>query len=423
MKSQELREQRAKLIANARVIIDHADADSRELTAEEKAQVDGMFSQADSMADQAEDAERKEKLAKAEAELRESQGRKTKSTRFSNSDLNPEDRKKAIRSWALAGTGKFNADDELRAANYGINLRSGSLEVRALSKGTNTAGGHTVPVAFASEIEKQLKYYSEIRNVAKVLTTDSGADLDYPRVSDISNVAAIVGEAGSIATNVDPTFDKVTVKAWKYASPTVLVSLELLQDSAVDIEALLADLLAERMARGQEAHFIGGNGTTQPEGLNSVSASVELASGNALTFDKVIDLVHSVDRAYRSNSAFLMHDTTLAQLRKVKDDNNNYIWQPSVQVGEPDRIFGYPVYVSNQLEPWAANIDETDKIMLFGDMSKYLIRDVGPSLSVARLDQLYMATGQIGFVLLMRTDGRYIGHTGCVKAMAGYNTP
>lgn len=421
MKSSDIREQRAKLVANARVIIDGAD--ERDLSADEKTQVDAMFAEADKLGEQADDAERKEKLEKAEAELRESQGRKTKSTRFNNSDLNPHDRKAAIRSWALAGTGKFNADDELRAANYGINLRSAGLEIRALSKGTTTAGGHTVPVAFANEIEKQLAYYSQLRTLCKVISTDSGQDLDYPRVSDVSNVASIVGEASAIATNVDPSFDKVTMKAWKYASPTVLVSLELLQDSAVDIEALLADLLAERMARGQEDHFIGGNGTTQPQGLNAASASIELASGNALTFDKVIDLVHSVDRAYRGNGSFLMHDTTLAALRKVKDDNNNYIWQPSVQVGEADRIFGYPVFVSNELEPWASGIDETDKIVLFGDMSKYLIRDVGPSLNVARLDQLYMATGQIGFVLLMRTDGRYIGHSGCVKAISGYDAP
>ncbi len=424
MNSQELRQQRAALVAEARKIYDTAKTENREATGEESEKFDRIMADADKLAGDIERAERGEKLEYAEAELRASTGRKTAPVAHQFATVTDADRKAALRAWALYGTDHAdNSSDTLvRAANCGLKLASRSLNVRALSKGTASAGGYTVPVNLASQIEQKLKYYSPIRGVASALVTDSGADLDYPRVDDVSSVAAIVSEAGSIGTSTDPTFDKVTLKAFKWASPIVKCSVELLSDSNVDIESLIADLFAERMGRGQEAKFITGSGTGEPQGLvTGASVGATLASGNAFTFDKVLDLIHSVDIAYRQNGAFLTHDSSLAALRKLKDSNGAYVWSPSVQVGQPDRLFGYPVIVSNSFAEYAGSEGDNKPLVLFGDMRRYIVRDVASSMTVTRLDELYAATGEVGFVMLMRTDGRYIGHSGCVKSLNSYD--
>jgi len=423
MKSQDLREQRAKLVANARVVIDQAEAEKRDLSSEEQMNVDAMFSQVDILSTEVLTSERKEKLEKAEAEMRDSAGRKAVTgSRVSTRDVTDEDRKASIRAWALSGNNEFSADDEIRATQCGISLRSNHLNLRAMSKGTASLGGHTVPVNMASEVEKELKHYSDLRKICKVLPTNSGVDIDYPRVSDVSNVATIVGEAGSIPTNVDASFSKITLKSWKWISPTVLISTELIQDSEVDLEKLLAELLAERIARGQEVAFVTGNGTTSCQGLNAATVANNLATGNPMTFDKIIDLIHSVDRSYRANANFLCHDTTLAAMRKVKDSNNQYIWQPSLIVGEPDRLYGYNVNISNEMVSFASPGDNAS-LVLFGDFQRYVIRDVSPSMVISKFNELYAATGQVGFLLSMRTDGRYVGHDGCVKSLNSFDAP
>lgn len=427
--SQELRTERAGLITKAREIYNKAEGENkRSLTGEESQEFDRLMNAAEELRGKITEAERVESLESAEAELRNSQGRRTQSpqpgTPGRADRVTPEDVRESIRAWALQGTDRaiVGPDVSERAARAGVSLHSSSLSLRALAKGAAGTGGDAVPRGMAAEIEKAQKWYNPIIGLARMIRTDSGADLDYPRVNDTANAATIVDEAGAIATNVDASFDKVTFKAFKYATPTVLVSVELLQDMVVDPEQLLGELLGERMGRGRAAHLVNGNGTTQPQGLAvGAPVAVELASGNALSFDKVIDLIYSVDRAYRMGASFMVHDATVGALSKLKDGENRYLWEPGLQVGDPDRLRGYPVEFSNDLEPWASDIDETDKIMLFGAMGRYGVREVTSSMEVIKLRELYAATGQVGFVLLQRSDGRYIGHSGCVKALAGFD--
>ncbi len=172
------------------------------------------------------------------------------------------------------------------------------------------------------------------------------------------------------------------------------------------------------MGRGQNAHFATGNGTTQPQGLaTGAAAGPNMATANALTHDKLIDLLYSVDRAYRGSGSFLMNDETVAAAVKIKDTTNQYIWQPSVQAGEPDRLRGYPVVVCNEMASINAPGAAGTPLVLFGDLGRYMVRDVNSSMAVTRVNELGAASGQVGFVLLMRTDARHIGHSGCVKAL------
>lgn len=427
--SVELRQQRAKLVADARAIVNKAESESnRSLTGEEQQEFDRLMSASEELRGKITEAERKETLDLAEAELRDPQGRRTERERPGQSNqVSPEDVRESLRAWCLWGTehARSDADTLHRASRCGINLGGSTVSLRALAKGSGSTGGDAVPRGMMAAIEKAMKWYNPVRGRVRVLRTDKGEDIDWPRVSDTANSASIVAEAGTIAENVDPAFDKVTLKSWKYATTIVYVSVELLQDMVVDPETLLGELLGERMGRGQATHFVTGNGTTQPQGLaTGATVAKELASGNALTFDDIIDLIYSVDRAYRANASFMMHDTTMATVVKIKDDEGRYLWQPGLQIGDPDRIKGYPVDISNDMTPHASDIDETDKIMLFGDISSgYVIRDVVSSTNVTRLNELRAATGQVGFVLLNRADGRYVKHAGCVKAIAGYDTP
>ena len=416
MNSNEIRNNRATLIAQARSLVSKAEAEKRDLSGEENEQWNKMMSDVDTMAAQIEKAERAEKLENLEAELRHTSGRKTSPSAPTSVSFTPADRKQAIRNWALAGTDKANvsSDAQYRAAELGINLNSRSLSVRALAAGSSSTGGATVPSGLSSEIEEKLKYYCPLRNYARVLTTDTGASLDWPRVSDIANSCTIVSEGGSIATNVDPSFDKVTIGAYKFSTTYVLVSTELLQDSQVDIEALLADLLAERMARGQESYFFNGTGSSQPQGIvTAASAVANLAATNVMTAGKLIDLVHGCDIAYRQNGVFFANDATIASIRKLVDTTGQFIWQPGLQAGQPDRLLGYPIVPSNQMATSGDNVP----LVLFGDARHFLIRDVGSSLVINKVIELFAANGQVGFNLQLRSSSNLIGHTGSIVSL------
>lgn len=424
-RSSEIMQDRARVIANARKLVDLAETEKRSMTAEESTQFDTMMADADRMRTEAEQVSRRELVETAEADLNISAGRRVRGDAGNFNTPTASEYRESFRAWCLAGTDVARHDPETRtrAANCGIVLNSRSVSLRALSVGTNTAGGHTVPTSFQAQIEKKLAYYAKIRNVAAALRTDAGNNYDYPRVSDTANVATIVGEAGAIGSATDPTFDKVTMLAWKYATPIVKLSVELLQDSAVNLEELLGELFGDRMGRGQAAHFMTGDGTTQPEGMaTNATVAVNLATGNAITIDKVLELIHALDIAYREGAIFIMNDATALALRKLKDSDGQYLWQPSVQAGQADTLLGYPVFIHNSLTSIATPGDN-QKLIVFGNPKHYLVRDVASSMQVTRLDELYAASGQVGFVMLMRTDGRVIGHSGSFVTLNSYDAP
>lgn len=418
---QELREKRAQLIANAKVIIDAAETDQRPLTEEEQSQVDQMFAQADQAQAEAESASRKERLALAEKELQETQGRRTKPGKLSECLVTPADRKAAFRAWAMYGTGQVEPDLLHRASLCGLNAASRSLSLRSLSKGTSNA---PVPADFTSEYEAKLKYYMPVMNAISTFTTTDGRDLPFSQVDDTGNVASIVGEASSIATNVDPSFSKITFKAWKWASPIVKVSLELLQDSVIDLEAYLAEAFGERFGRAYEQAVVSTNdGTAAPEGLlNGVPVAANLDSGNAVTLAKLIALETAVDIAYRSlpGAGWMMHDATWGAIRQLADSNGFPIFLGDLQNGVEPRLLGYPVYISNQMTAVTTPGDNAP-LIAFGAFSKYRWRTCSDRV-LTRLDELYAATGEVGYVMLERADGRYIGHSGCVKTLNSYDS-
>jgi len=328
----------------------------------------------------------------------------------------------ALRGWALQPTGLCTAD-HVRAANeIGFNLNNKVLnlrlyenpnkETRAQSAGTGSAGGYLVPTDLIRSLETALAYTCPIRQFAQVLRTASGNPIDIPTVDDTSNSGELVAENASYATQ-DVTFSKVTLNAYKFTSKLVLASLELLQDSAINVGEILGNLLGERIGRSQLGFFTTGTGSSQPQGaVTGSAAGVTSASASAIAVDDLLGLVHSVDRAYRDAGAFMMHDSILLAVRKLKDSTNQPIFTQSYIVGEPDRLFGYPVVINNSM---ASTVATTNKTVLFGDWSKFIIRDA-LDIQLVRSDERYMEYGQSAFVALARSDSK-VSMSGALKRL------
>lgn len=238
---------------------------------------------------------------------------------------------------------------------------------------------------------------NEIRQFATVIRTAS--DRNIPVESSLGTATWTAEEADY--TESDPVFGTLVLGAHKLG--TILkVSEELLQDSAFDLQAYLASNFGKRFGIAEEAAFVNGNGTGKPTGLvQGASAGVTAASASAITADEVVDMFHSLGRPYRGAARWVMNDATAKLIRKLKDGQNQYIWQPGLQAGQPDTILGRPVLVSSAM-PTAAVSAVT---MLFGDLSYYTIADRTGAV-MQRLNELYAANGQVGFRMYKRTDGK-----------------
>lgn len=282
-------------------------------------------------------------------------------------------------------------------------LREGRVEHRDLSVGTGSAGGYLVPQEFSNRIFEHLKYYGAMREVAGSITTSSGADLIWPNVDDTGNVGAILAENAAISEQ-DMSFGARTFKAWMYTSKLIQVSWQLMQDSAFDLDAFLGRKLAERLGRIQNTHFTTGTGATQPEGFVTNATTVATDANDALELTDVLKLIYNVDRAYRSNGVLQMNDAVRLHLLKEQATTGEFVWQESAQVGEPARLFGYPVYTNTDMA--ATPTTDAAKVVAFGDFRNgYVIRDV-KGVSLVRLNERYADNLQTGFFAYMRTDGQ-----------------
>jgi HK97 family phage major capsid protein len=278
-------------------------------------------------------------------------------------------------------------------------------EARDLSIGTNTAGGYTVPPGFLQKITDAMKAYGGMLDVCNVIDTDSGQPLVWPTADDTGNVGVILAE-NTAATAQDVTFGQKTLSAYMYSSKIVKVSYQLLQDSAFDLNAWLPGKFAARIGRAINAHFTNGTGGgTQPTGLvPNLTVGKTGATGQTLTVngDDLIDLIHSIDPAYRTgNSRFMLNDASVKVVRKLKDTTGQYLWQPGLSQGAPDSILGYPVTINQDMPVMAANA----KSIAFGDFNAaYVIRRV-QGVQVKRFDERFADALQVGFLSFARYDG------------------
>lgn len=302
------------------------------------------------------------------------------------------------------------------------NLVSGP-EMRAQGIATTSAGGYLVPPGFRRVLQENLKAYGGLLNYANVITTDTGQPLQWPTVDETGNVGAILAENTQMS-QAAVTFGTRTLGAYVYTSNLVLVSLQLLQDSAFDLNTWLPRALGTRIGRAVAAHLITGTGTGQPTGIvPNATVGKTGATGQTLTitYDDLIDLEHSVDPAYRvpgsaaygdvqgmdtdagsgrRSAMFVMSDAMLKIIRKLKDQQNRPLWVPVPAPGFPPTINGWPYVIDQGMPAPGAN----NKTLLFGDIDAgYIVRQVS-GVQMVRLTERYADFLQVGFFGFSRLD-------------------
>ena len=335
----------------------------------------------------------------------------------------------AFRAWSSMGRREPKRDEARAAKRAGIDLNSKSIEIplhsdytevrRALRniefRDLNAADEEEiVPKGFQREWEAALLFHGPVRNIARVIRTATGGPLSWPNYDDTSTSATIVAEATTDATPVDPTVSEVNFITSKFKAD-VRISSELLEDSAFNVASEVGRMLGERQARGQNGYFTTGTGTNEPHGyMIAGTAFTQLTAGLVVTADDLFDLFGAVDPAYRNNNSWwVAHDEMWQLIRQIKDTTNQYLWQPGLTLGQPDKLLGFPTAINQNMQsgsPWAAGEDP----IAFGDFSRFVIRE-GGTLRLVRTSELYIEEDEILFVSFQRVDSRLISSAAPIK--------
>jgi len=374
----ELREKRNKIWNTAKEFLDSKRGADGLVSAEAAAEYDKMENE---MVALGKEIERLERQAAHDLEMS-----KPTSTPITNTPAKP----------AEAKTGR--ASDEYKA-DFGNILRGRPPINNVLSTSPDTDGGYLVPTEFEKQIVDGLEETNVIRAIAKTIKTS--AERKIPVAATHSTAQWTPENAPYTESN--PTFAQKTIDAFKLTD-LVKVSLELLQDSMFDLESYIAGEFARAFGIAEEEAFCIGTGTGQPTGIfTAQGGAVGVTAGASITVDNLIDLIYALKSPYRRKAAFLMRDITVSSLRKLKDNNGVYLWQPSVQAGQPDRLLGYPIHTS----PYVPAVGSGALPIAFGDFSNYWIAD-RMGRTVQRLIELYAGNGQVGFIATERVDGKVI---------------
>ncbi len=268
-----------------------------------------------------------------------------------------------------------------------------------LTIGSDPEGGYLVPDEYEHTLVAALQEENFFRGLAHTIRTSSG-DHTIPVVASHGEAAWM--EEGSAYPESDDTFSQVNLGAHKLGT-AIRVSEELMNDSVFDLESYITQEFARRIGTKEEEAFLVGDGNHKPLGVFQGAEVGVTEAKTAITFDDMMDLYHSLRTPYRRNASWILNDSTVKAIRKLKDNNGNYIWQPSVQVGQPDRILSLPYRTSSFVPELAAG----NKVIALGDYSYYWIAD-RQGRKFKRLSELYAANGQIGFLASERVDGRLI---------------
>lgn len=391
----DLRHKMGEVVTQARNLADKAEKESRAFTDEESGQWDNLNNEIDSLKKRIDVSERCASLgeyAGASAGVRSLQGSEERGEARGGVPAEKDEELRAFNAYLKQGMTQM--PDDLR-----------DISRRALSVGTSNVGGYTVPQGFYNKLEVALRAFGGMWQEAEVIETDTGALLPMPSFNYVNVLATIVSEAGAAVLDSSTPFGVVNLQSYTYRSPMLPISYEFLQDSAFG-DAFVLDSLSGSIARAFNAHATTGTGTGQPKGIVTAASSgkVGLTGQTAsVIFDDFIDLVHAVDPAYRAQSKFMLHDSSLKVARKLKDSQGRPIFLPGYDglgASMPDSILGYGVTINQDMPTMAANA----KSILFGSLNKYKIRLV-KDVQVLRLAERYADQLQVGYMLFARMDG------------------
>lgn len=383
----EMKEKRAKTWEQAKAFLDAKQNENGMMSAEDVATYDRMEAEVVNLG---KEIDRLERQAAIDAEMA-----KATSAPITN-------KPSAKMEGAAGNTGR--ASDEYKNAFWTGAIRNKmSFDVQnALSIGTDSEGGFLAPDEYERTLVERLEEENFFRSLAHVIRTSSG-DRKIPIVTSKGEAAWI--DEGEQFPESDDAFGQTSIGAHKLAT-MIKISDELLNDSVFNIEQYISREFARRIGAKEEEAFFVGDGSGKPIGIFNATGGAETgvtATSTNITFDDVMDLYYSLRAPYRNKATWILNDSTVKAIRKLKDGNGNYIWQPSVRDGEPDRILNRPYKTSIYVPELAAG----NRVMAFGDYSHYWIAD-RQGRSFKRLNELFATTGQVGFLASERVDGKLI---------------
>ena len=391
-------EQRATAWEEAKAMLDTAEAEGRSLSAEEQGKFDAINTDINRLDEQRQKIEESEARAKDAADAME---RLNVAPKHEAREAGVDER---LRAFLRGESRYFDTNEGMPPVNF-----------RDLTKGTPTAGGNTVPTSFRNQL---LEHMIEVSGVMMagptVLNTTSGENIEVP-VTTAYSTAALTAEGVAISES-DPAFAKRTLGAYKYGA-VIQVSRELVDDTGVDLLGFLARQAGRACGNALGADLVTGNGSSKPSGIvQTATTGVTGGTGvvGVFTADNLIDLMFSVISPYRNNAKWLMNDSSLAKVRKLKDTTNQYLWQPSLQAGAPDTLLGKPVYTDPNVAATALNA----KSVIFGDFSTYFVRLAG-GVRFERSDEFAFNADLVTFKAVVRGDGIQADQQGGLKVFVG----
>jgi HK97 family phage major capsid protein len=397
----QLMDRRGERWTEMRAIMDAASARGSDLTAEETERYDALERELDADERELERLQRHEERGRGMDEVRRDPAQLPGGDRPAQRSEQREAYNRAFGAYLRRGINRLNAEElEILATGF-------VSEERALAIAPGSAGGYLVPQGFYDVLTTARKQFGGMRQARTTqIRTDTGNDMPMPTANDTGNVGELLAENTQTAA-LDIAFASQTIHAYVFSSKEILVSYQLLQDSVFDLETYLAQRCGERIGRIENAYFTTGTGTAQPQGVVTAATSGKIGivgQTTTIIYDDIIDLVHSVDPAYRMFAQWMLSDNAIRTIRKIKDANGQPIWQlgtyTGVVDGNPSTIDGYPYIVNQDVPVMAANA----RSVLFGDFSSYLIRDA-QDVTLLRNDYLYMNKLQVSFMSYARSDG------------------
>ena len=380
-KINELIEKRAKLWAEAKNFLDtHTDEDGK-LSAEDAATYEKM--EAD-VVDMKKSIDRLQRQAVIDRELN-----KPTSTPITNEPSSGK------------APANFRATDEYRKEMLAATRNRFRNISNVLKEGDDQQGGYLVPVEYDKRLVDVLNAENIMRNLSTKITTSGQHKIN---IAATKPAAAWIEEGETLGFG-EATFDQIMLDAYKL-HVAIKITEELLYDNAFNLESYIIDQFGKALANAEEDAFLNGDGKGKPTGIFDAEKGGQFStttSGNSISADDIITLIYNLKRPYRKNAAFITNDKTLASIRKLKDNNGVYMWQPALTAGEPDRILGYEVHTSE----YAPESATGKPAMAFGDFSYYNIGDRG-TRSMQELKELFAGNGMVGYVMKERVDGRLI---------------
>lgn len=413
----ELRDQLAQVSRKMRDMHKKAEDEDRGFSAEEQQEWNNMLADHDSLSERIERMQKvtefdelEQRMRPANLDQQQQDDDEPKEIRSAHEGRATEEYREAYMGFLRDGAGALKPEQRALLSQY-----RGDIDTRALAVGTDSAGGFTVPEGFAGFITETMQDFSGLLNAASgpngptLLRTASGNTIPFPTNDDTGNAGTILAENAAVAEQ-DTVFGQRTLGAFMYTSRLIRVSLQLLQDEAVNLEQYLGNILGKRLGRAVSPHFAAGAGTTEPTGLVTAAtdAGVDISNAAGITYIDLLDMEHALDPAYRRRGAqWVFNDTTLRALKGLNDGNNRPLWLPgdagSMASSFPATISGYGYIVDQGMQ----SVGVGNRPIAFGDLSEYYIREV-LGVTLFRFNERYMDNLQIGFMGYGRWDGNLI---------------